>query len=166
MGIGLFLLLPESKEVWEDWAKANIKDEHLQELPYAFFVTFFAYSFMLFVEKVLFSTPSLIPLVSGEGHPHGHDHGDHSGHNHDEPIETEHKELKSIDHGKDGEEDSDEDEEAFKNVVSAKGKFASFLGMRNCKKNLIYFFSKNVSSRKQTFSTYGSCITKSQSNLN
>lgn len=135
MGIGLFLLLPDAKEVWEDWAKANIKDEHMQELPYAFFVSFFAYSFMLFVEKVLFSTPSLIHGISGEA-AHSHNHEDH---NHarnlilEEGKSDKNIQLKSVDHGNAEDADSDEDEEAFKNVVSAKGKFASFLGMRNCK---------------------------------
>ena len=67
---------------------------------------------MLFLEKVLFSSQSLIPMVSGDGH--GHSHGDEINHDHVE-------------------DDKDEDEEAFKNVVSSKGKFASFLGLRNSK---------------------------------
>lgn len=86
----------------------------MKELPYCFFICFGAYSFMLLMEKVLFSSQSLIPMVSGDG-GHGHSHGeDQNNHSHDE-------------------NEKDEDEEAFKNVVSAKGKFASFLGLRNSK---------------------------------
>ncbi len=118
-GIGLFLLLPESKEVFESWAKTNIEQENLQELPYCFFVCFGAYSFMLLMEKVVFSSQSLIPMISGEaghGHAHGEDLHEQINHEEGEKLEGE-----------------DEDEEAFKNVVSSKGKFASFLGLRNRK---------------------------------
>jgi ABC-type nickel/cobalt efflux system permease component RcnA len=118
--------LPESKEVWEEWAKKNINQENLQELPYCFFVAFLAYSFFLFVEKVLFSASSLIPMIRGEGHHHGHDH-DHVHDSHEHHEHDHHPEHSSPDTSE------DEDEEAFKNVVSSKGKFASFLGMRNRK---------------------------------
>ncbi len=74
---------------------------------------------MLMIEKVVFSSQSIIPFVSGEA-GHGHSHGEeeqHHDHSHQENLEKE----------------DDEEEEAIKNVVSAKGKFASFLGLRNCK---------------------------------
>lgn len=60
---------------------------------------------MLLIEKILFSTQSLIPLIVSE---------------HDQ------EEMQGID-----ELDEDEDELALKNVISAKGKFASFMQIRN-----------------------------------
>ena len=73
-------------------------------------------------------------MVSGEeGHSHGHKHEE-------EHVSDVHRE--SVQEKE--EEDEDEDEEAFKNVVSSKGKFASFLGMRNC--NHIFNFSGNLKS--------------------
>ena len=142
-GIGLFLLLPEGKEVCEDWAKKNINDEKLQDLPFCFFIAFLAYSFFLFIEKVLFNASSLIPMVRGDGHGHGHAHDTHEHEHHPEHSSPDTSE--------------DEDEEAFKNVVSSKGKFASFLGMRNCKiqknnakfsRNFVIFFSETIYCRK------------------
>lgn len=38
--------------------------------------------------------------------------------------------------------DEDEEEDVIKNVVSTKGKFASFLQLRNCKNTFIIFFNK------------------------
>jgi hypothetical protein len=123
MGIGLFLLLPESREMMGSWADENIKDEKFKELPYSFFITFLAYSFMLLVEKVFFYSTSLIPMIN-EVEPHGHSHlndeshiGEHASHHE--------------------EESEDEDEQVFKNVVSSKGKFASFMQIRNCMTNFI-----------------------------
>lgn len=102
----------------EEWSEKNFESELLQELPYCYFIVFISYSFLLFVEKILFNSQSLIPMMN-DGHGHGHGHG------HDE-------DKKSQDSFSDS-EDSDEEEEAMKNVVSAKGKFASFLGVRNSK---------------------------------
>jgi hypothetical protein len=118
MGIGFFLLLPESREMMESWADENIKDDKFKELPYSFFVTFLAYSFMLLIEKVFFTSTSLIPLIN-DVEPHGHVH------RHDESHISEHS--SQIDE----EPSEDEDEQVFKNVVSSKGKFASFMQIRN-----------------------------------
>jgi hypothetical protein len=74
---------------------------------------------MLLIEKVIFSSQSIIPLVSGEP-GHGHSHGG-------EELPHDHAHQENL------ENQDDEEEEAIKNVVSAKGKFASFLGLRNCK---------------------------------
>lgn len=104
----------------EGWTEDNVKTKLLADQPYCFFVAFLAYSFMLFIEKVLFNSQSLIPLVSEEkGHSHGHHHEEEA-HEHEHHQDHAHEE-----------EDSDEEEEAMKNVVSTKGKFASFLGVRN-----------------------------------
>ena len=128
IGIGLFLVLPESKENLEKWSQ-TIETEFFKELPYCFFLTFLSYSMMLFFEKILFNSQSLIPM-NYEENAHGHSHGFH--------------ELKDVDEPEVA--NSDEEEEIMKNVVSTKGKFASFLGIRN---SILYFlrFSENVSAR-------------------
>jgi hypothetical protein len=109
IGIGLFILLPESKETFETYFESNHStDEKLspwEEMPYAFFVSFFIYSFLLFSEKVILSKSVQLPEI----HDHDHHHYD------------------------DVENDSDIEEEVLKNVVSTKGKFASFLQVRNRK---------------------------------
>jgi len=70
-----------------------------------FYLTFLSYSFLLFTEKVAFSS-TISPA-------HSHSHDDN---------------LKN---------NSDEEEEVLKNVVSTKGKFASFLQIRNSIINII-----------------------------
>lgn len=116
MGIGLFLLIPESKEKFEDWAKKNVSNHQWQEMPYSYFIAFFAYGFMLLIEKIAFSSQSLIPMLNG-AEAHGHVHLN------EEEIHSHHS----------SQENTDEEEEAIKNVVSTKGKFASFLQIKNCK---------------------------------
>jgi hypothetical protein len=127
MGIGFFLLLPQSKEKLESWADDSIMDEKWKEMPYCFFISFLAYSFMLFVEKVCFSSTSLIPILN-DVEPHGHSHNDER-----------HSSMHSSDHENQDEVTEDENEETFKNVVSTKGKFASFMQIRNCKYCLLIF---------------------------
>jgi hypothetical protein len=111
IGIGLFLLLPESKETFEEYFDSENSEEHSawEEMPYAFFISFLIYSFLLFSEKVLLSK-------SINSDSHAHDHHKEEQHNYD-----------------DVENDSDVEEEVLKNVVSTKGKFASFLQVRNSK---------------------------------
>jgi zinc transporter ZupT len=130
LGIGLFQLLPESRELIEEHVKTSLP-ENWQGMPWAFFITFGAYSFMLLVEKIMFSTQSIIPLISAQdGHgAHGHAHGDHHEHK-DEESEHIHADSETSS----DQEDSDEEEETIKNVVSTKGKFASFLQVKNCTK--------------------------------
>ena len=129
LGIGLFILLPQGKERMESWAHESIKDPKWQEMPYCFFISFLSYSFMLFVEKVCFSFTSLIPIINDiEPHGHAHQHNEiDSGHLPSEHIHED-------------QADNDENEEVFKNVVSTKGKFASFMQIRNCK----YFQFKSI----------------------
>lgn len=113
-----------------DWAdNGGIENEKLKEIPLCEFIVFGAYSFMLLIEKIVFSAQSLIPMLNeGGGHGHGHGHDD------DVKMLTDDKKSPIL---PEDDEDSDEDEEAFKNVVSAKGKFASFLQIRNCNIKLI-----------------------------
>ena len=109
MGIGLFILLPESTEIAEkyfaDLKKTN-GDKLIYNLPYSFFFCFFSYAFLLLVEKIFFNTSMIIPIDLNE----------------DQGIS-----------GFDNKESNDEEEETIKNIVSAKGKFASFLQIRNSK---------------------------------
>jgi hypothetical protein len=118
MGIGLFLLLPESKRQMDEYADYYIDNKSLKEMPYSFFLAFFAYSFMLLIEKVVFNSQTLIPFLNEGAGGHGH------GHAHDDEIKAE-PQLGE-------EEDPDEEEEAFKNAVSTRGKYASFMQLRNC----------------------------------
>lgn len=134
-GIGLFLFLRDSKVTLSEYADINITNEKWREMPYAEFIVFISYSFMLFIEKVCFSTQSLIPMLNeGGNHGHHHEHDEERSHSSHGLIQGKEEEVES---------DSDEDEEAFKNVVGAKGKFASFLQIRNSK-FLNNLFSENV----------------------
>lgn len=121
LGVGLFILLPESKEISKSYFKELEKkngESFFYDLPYPFFYCFLSYSFLLLVEKVCFNTSMIIPL----------DVSDKTGK--DSHIES----LPNIDY------DSDEEEDIIKNIVSTKGKFASFLQIRNSRLNSNFFF--------------------------
>jgi hypothetical protein len=117
IGIGLFLLLPEAKKAFEIYFAEFKERSPWYEMPYSFFIAFATYSFLLFFEKVAFNINAIIP---DDGLPH---------HHHEEEKEGEVNQVK--------EDSSDEDEEVFKNVVSTRGKFASFMQVRECKGFLI-----------------------------
>lgn len=143
MGIGLFLLLPKGKEEMEAYfSSEEHSSDFFKSIPLTFFLAFLSYSFMLLIEKVLFNSPALIPFLSAaEGEVgHSHSHGHEESHSHNEIKAS--KEEKSQEHVLD-EEDSDEDEEAFKNIVSTKGKYGSFMQIRNCKFTILNCLSKN-----------------------
>lgn len=110
LGVGLFILLPESKEIatvyFEDLEKKE-GESLLYDLPYSFFFTFLSYSCLLLLEKVCFNTSMIIPLDLNEEQGRA---------SHIEPMQN---------------LDEDEEEEIIRNVVSTKGKFASFLQIRN-----------------------------------
>jgi hypothetical protein len=57
------------------------KESIWASLPNSYFLAFFAYALILFVEKVAFDSHSLIHH-DHEGHDHGHGHG-HDHHDHD-----------------------------------------------------------------------------------
>jgi zinc transporter ZupT len=113
---------------------------HTSLLSYGNDVTKFSYSLILFIEKVAFDSHSLIEHDHEHGHDHAHSHGhDDSSHDHKHeskkvndlkvPLNSASHEMKS--NQDDQDEGSDDEEEALKNVVSSKGKFASFLQQRN-----------------------------------
>jgi hypothetical protein len=88
-------------------------------MPYSFFLAFATYSFLLFFEKVAFNVQSIVPH---EGHAHHHHH------------QEEESKVQEVERKEAGQDDSgDEEEEVFKNVVSARGQFASFMQIRECK---------------------------------
>lgn len=139
LGIALFHLLPESAEMVKDYFNPE-HDEHdhdhdhrllaetektiWQRMPIPYMCAFLSYSLILFVEKIAFDSHSLIE--------HEHDHGGHGHHHNEEEIEMKNNLKKSEHkHDEDDDEDSDLEEEALKNVISSKGKFASFLYVRN-----------------------------------
>lgn len=135
MGIALFHLLPESVENIEEYFEDE-PDSLWKKLPISFFLAFIAYSLILFVEKVAFDSHALIEHEHEEGHGHSHDNKNV----HDEKEMKSQKgksELKEklVDDKKEdsGSESSDSDveEDTIRNVVSSRGKFASFLHMRN-----------------------------------
>ncbi len=139
MGIALFHLLPESKEKIEDYLKTT--DSIWKNIPLPYFFVFLSYSLILFVEKIAFDSHALIEHDHDHG-GHSHDNGKHS-HDHENQEETELRSSKQKDdsglgqnllareENNEDESDSDVEEEALKNVVSSRGKFASFMQMRN-----------------------------------
>jgi zinc transporter 1/2/3 len=141
MGIALFHLLPESNENFEGYFKKMAPESAFKDLPNAYFIAFLCYSLVLFVEKVAFNSHALIEHDHGDGH--GHNHGHEELHGHDSKKETlapkkvaaAPQELSSDRDRDDGEDSEDEDENTIKNVVSSRGKFASFLQQRNILKS-------------------------------
>jgi len=129
MGIALFHLLPESDEAFKDYFP---KDSIWYKLPNAYFIAFMCYSLILFIEKVAFNSHALIEHDHGDGHGHAHD-GSHShahGDSKKEPLRPAlNMPPQELESG--AQDDEDEDEETIKNVVSSRGKFASFLQQRN-----------------------------------
>jgi hypothetical protein len=158
MGIALFHLLPESAESFEEFYKHNDPDSKWNRLPLAFFIAFGAYSLILLIEKVAFDSHSLTDHDHG-GHKHennkDHDEIAEPLLNNNESKKKElnreneihlnaetpndeetarlnkkgYEELGSIE--EDSQDDIDNTEDTIKNVVSTKGKFASYLQARN-----------------------------------
>lgn len=130
MGIAMFHLLPESIENIEEHFKADeYKDSLWKKIPLSFYLAFASYSLILFVEKIAFDSHSLIDHDHGDGH--GHSHDDHELKSRPSNVKKEQLNEKLISKENEDSDDSDVEEEAMKNVVSSRGKFASFLQMRN-----------------------------------
>jgi zinc transporter ZupT len=159
--------LPESGEKFESYFKGS--SSLWSKLPNSSFLAFASYSLILFVEKVAFDSHALIEHDHGDGHGHGHSHGHE--HEHDDKKKKSEKELESKNSGnkkedkiqldekllnrdnhnqnEDDDSDSDLEEEAMKNVVSSRGKFASFMQMRNSMINVSKSFANNIPAPKQ-----------------
>jgi len=139
MGIALFHLLPESIENIEEYLKTT--DSIWKKIPFPYFLAFLSYSLILFVEKIAFDSHALIK-DDNDNVGYSDDNGKHSDDNQNQE-ETELRSSKQRDdsglgqnllaaeENNEDESDSDVEEEALKNVVSSRGKFASFMQMRN-----------------------------------
>lgn len=126
-GIGLssalFLILPRAAENISDYFKEEGRKEKyghiVSGLAWSFVSCFLAFTFSLIILKVLFD------FNTGNGHQHHHHDADES--------EGGDKRKKSIAEIKNEEEkiikqENEEDEQTFKNLVTPKGRFQTFLG--------------------------------------
>lgn len=113
-----FLVLPKSGEFIGEYFDKNGGEEKYGHLvtgiSWGFVACFFSYSFSLVIQKVLFSNDH-------GGHPHGLG----------EAEET----LLAGKTKKEIEQIEDDNEEAFKNIVGARGRFGTFMGIRNIRKS-------------------------------
>lgn len=105
LGIAIFHLLPEATEGFKEYFKENNITGVVTKLPLAYILTFFAFTLILFVEKIAFDSHALIE----------HDHGD--------SPEIENKDKKS----ESSSESEEDDEQIMKNLVSSTGKVGSFI---------------------------------------
>ena len=94
LGIGLFHILPESAEKFEE-------NESLKGIPLAYFLAFLSYALILFVEKVISNSHSLV---------HNHDHN-----NENEEIQVRKEPLIHDENNEQKEEEKNENEE---NIIS------------------------------------------------
>lgn len=128
IGSAFFLVLPRASEIIEEYFEKNNGEEKYGHLvvgiSWATVSTFSAYTLMLIFQKILFA-----PSTGG----HGHGHGGNSESLLDSRTKEENDRIE------------DENEEAFKNVVSTRGRFGTFMGLRNLKKSIN---SKDGSSMK------------------
>lgn len=113
-----FLVLPKSGDFIEAFFEANGGEKKyghlLMGISWGFVACFFSYSLSLVIQKVIFSSDQ-------GGHPQGLG----------EVEET----LLASKTKKELEEIEDENEEAFKNIVGARGRFGTFMGIRNLRKS-------------------------------
>lgn len=114
LGSAFFLILPRSTKLCEQFFAENGGEEKYGHFvtgcSWSLIVCFFSYSVTLIFQKVLFA--------SSESHAHGHGGVDGI-------ID---KELIS--------KIEDENEEAFKGVVGTRGRFGSFMAIRNLRKSM------------------------------
>ena len=69
LGIAIFHLLPEANEGFENYFKKEKMEGFITKIPIAYFLVFFAFTLILFIEKVAFDPHSLIEHEHGHGHP-------------------------------------------------------------------------------------------------
>jgi hypothetical protein len=82
-------------------------------MPYAFFLAFVSYSFLLFFEKVAFNMRAV-----SSGHTHSH---------HNEELQNDNLEKVKAEKPDNEPEQEDEEEESLKDAVSSRGRLASFM---------------------------------------
>ena len=141
LGIAIFHLLPEANEGFENYFKKEKMEGFVTKIPIAYFLVFFAFTSILFIEKVAFDPHSFIEHEHGHGHGHGHGH-DHHGHDHDD-HELESNKNDSHNHNKENvietnniknnENDnesctsSDSYDEVMKGVISSQDRYGSLI---------------------------------------
>lgn len=140
LGIAIFHLLPEANEGFENYFKKEKMEGFITKIPIAYFLVFFAFTLILFIEKVAFDPHSLIE------HDHGHGHGHNHGHGHDHELESEHHnhnhdEKKNSNESKNDENDnasntsSDSYDEVMKGVISSQDRYGSLIMEKGKGKN-------------------------------
>lgn len=123
LGIAVFHLLPEAAEKFESYFKEQKIVGIVVKLPLAPMIAFFAYSLILFIEKIAFDSHALI----------SHDHSDDNEKELESKNAHDFSDDKSNDHminnqiQKLSKEEKEEEEEDIKRLVTAKGKFGSFI---------------------------------------
>lgn len=113
--MSLFVLIPKAKETLEEYIEEQkFTKSGWTDMPYAFACVWISYSFLLLIEKVVFDTSN------GASHNHGHQHSnDH--------ISRSSIKKDVSDKTINNNEDENLEEETLRNVISNKGKLASFL---------------------------------------
>lgn len=119
LATGIIYFLPHGSNSISLYLKSRKSElpDILKAIDWCYFITFFAYSFILLINKVVFDYS--IGGTSGHGHSHGHGH--------------QHGDEKKNALVEEPDDDDDEEEEAFKSVVGTKGRFSTFMHINNLK---------------------------------
>lgn len=130
LGIAIFHLLPEANEGFENYFKKEKMEGFITKIPIAYFLVFFAFTLILFIEKVAFDPHSLIEHEHGHGHGHGHGHdheleSEHHNHNHDENKIS--NESKNNENDNESNTSSDSYDEVMKGVISSQDRYGSLI---------------------------------------
>lgn len=121
IGISLIHILPETASDFKNFFHKN-GHTTLEKLPICYFIAFFSFSLILFIEKVAFDSHALIEHEHGDGDDHIHKHEDNHIHNFSETLPLPQKKEKSTD------DSSSEDEaDILKNIISTRRKVGSFI---------------------------------------
>lgn len=108
ISVAIIHILPETIEEMNDYLKSQ--NSILTDIPICNIIAFLSFSLILFIEKVVFNSHSLID--------HGHDHGEH-----DEEVNNE----DNIDY-------EDEEEENIQNMMTTSRKFGTLFKL-TCKES-------------------------------
>lgn len=139
LGIAIFHLLPEANEGFENYFKKEKMEGFVTKIPIAYFLVFFAFTLILFIEKVAFDPHSLIEHEHGHGHGHGHDHHGHDhdnhelesnkndSHNHNKENKVETNNNKNTENDNESCTSSDSYDEVMKGVISSQDRYGSLI---------------------------------------
>lgn len=141
----MFIILPKSSDDLSHYFSRKGSDFNhiIADFKWTYLTAFGSYVFSLIVLKILFSSEG-----GHHHHNHNHNHNHHHNHNHDsnnlvnsiKNSETTDKEVNN--------NELDEDELAFKNLVGTRGRFGTFMGLKNIIKSSIISNKKDVLSNK------------------